>query len=646
MKLVIHKFKTLSSLTINIPAEITGGNGMGKTTILEAISFCLTGKDPTGKTFDQIYDNRVDLHDAIADVSYFDDYGNEYRRTVEPSFQTSREGKEEIKILRSTRCTKNKIDTKDFLDDFADFYTYGTDYFFNQKEDVQRTIFIGLMKSLLPKYDVAEAQLKLISLKKTQKEVISDIETLRKVNKGTLDVKVTGVDGNIADMENEYQTMTQSVLDNLKLISEINKRNNEASSKYRNEKSDLQNKIDSNNRIISLAKQRISDLEERMASTRALEFVGYRPSDTAELQSRIDKLNADLAGLQYWGDLADYARQYGRSNPIVSQNMERLSRLKYSTPDNMPDGEEVSSVCPTCGVVSESTLQKSVEITLNAIKSENKRILESEMREANGKYLNIKDERDRLQSQLNCIITENKRQADKEGDDRRAFNLKKTNDIEAIEKQIREAQTEWKDATGHAKSLQEQLDNLKEPTPEELPTKSEIPDELKQAHETYALQMEAQIEANAINRHNGVIREKNEAEIKEKQSLLMGVEKDVVDLQKEITDYFSNLKDVVTKEFAGKIEIGVKLQEYVITRDEYKDCFQITANGKIFPGECNGAFRNNVKLQVLSTLQRLRGYNGVTIIDNAEANTTQPLDPCGLKLVVARATNGKELVIT
>ena len=126
----------------------------------------------------------------------------------------------------------------------------------------------------------------------------------------------------------------------------------------------------------------------------------------------------------------------------------------------------------------------------------------------------------------------------------------------------------------------------------------------------------------------------------------MGVEKDVVDLQKEITDYFSNLKNVVTKEFAGKIEIGVKLQEYVITRDEYKDTFQITADGKIFPGECNGAFRNNVKLQVLSTLQRLRGYNGVTIIDNAEANTTQPLDPCGLKLVVARATGEKQLTIS
>jgi len=35
---------------------------------------------------------------------------------------------------------------------------------------------------------------------------------------------------------------------------------------------------------------------------------------------------------------------------------------------------------------------------------------------------------------------------------------------------------------------------------------------------------------------------------------------------------------------------------------------------------------NNVKLQVLRTLQRLKNYSGLTIMDNAEANTTEPLN--------------------
>lgn len=645
MKLVIHKFKRLSDLTISIPAEIKGGNEVGKTSILEAISFCLTGKDLTGATFDQIYDNRVDLHEAIADVSYFDDYGNEYRRTVEPVFQTSRAGVEEIKILRSTRCTKNGIDTKDFAGEFGDFYSFGTDFFFNQKEDVQRSIFIDLMKSLLPNYDVAEAQLKLKSLKRTQKDTVSDIDTLRKVLKGTVDVEVPGVDGDTERMEGEYQTLIKSASENSQLTAEINRRNNTVISEYREKNVSLENEIDRNNRVISLAKQKKADLENRLSATRELKFVGYKPEDTTELQDRINKLNDDLSSLRYWDDVKDYAREHGRENPIVSKNIERLSRLKYATPENMPEGEEVSDVCPTCGVSSQSTLDKSIEIIQSGIKEENRRILESEMRDVNGRYLNVKDERDRLTIQLNRINAENKKQADKEEADRRAFNIKKTNDIEAIEKQIGDAQSEWLAAEKQRDAYQKELDNLKEPKLEELPVKGEIPDELIQAHEQYIAQKEAQIGANAINTNNAINRAKKEAEIKEKQAILMGVEKDVVKLQNEITDYFSNLKNVVAKEFAGKIEIGVKLQEYVITRDEYKDVFQITADGKIFPGECNGAFRNNVKLQVLSTLQRLKGYKGVTILDNAEANTTQPIDPCGLSLVVARATDSKELTI-
>ncbi|HTO36323.1 MAG TPA: hypothetical protein VLZ72_08795, partial [Flavobacterium sp.] len=61
--------------------------------------------------------------------------------------------------------------------------------------------------------------------------------------------------------------------------------------------------------------------------------------------------------------------------------------------------------------------------------------------------------------------------------------------------------------------------------------------------------------------------------------------------------------------------------------------------------ECNGAFKNNVKLQLLRGLQNLKGYKGITIFDNAEANTTDPINGEGLNLVIARATGDKELLI-
>ena len=117
----------------------------------------MTGKDQNGKEFPQVYDNRVDLHDAIADVSYFDDYGNEFRRVVEPTFTTSRSGEETLKIMRSTRCTKNGIDTTILAEISKTSIILELTFFFNQKETDQRAMFIDLMKSLLPNYDVAES---------------------------------------------------------------------------------------------------------------------------------------------------------------------------------------------------------------------------------------------------------------------------------------------------------------------------------------------------------------------------------------------------------------------------------------------------------------------------------------------------------
>ena len=224
MKILIRKFKRLENLELKVPAEITGGNGIGKTSILEAISFVLTGKDQNGKEFSQVYDNRVDLHDAIADVSYFDDYGNEFRRVVEPTFTTSRSGEETLKIMRSTRCTKNGIDTNDFSSEFNDFYKFGTDYFFNQKETDQRAMFIDLMKSLLPDYDVAESQLRMKSLKKTQRDTQSDITSERKAIKLIQNVEVKDIPADIEALENEYQNLIKSSSNNQSLISEINRK--------------------------------------------------------------------------------------------------------------------------------------------------------------------------------------------------------------------------------------------------------------------------------------------------------------------------------------------------------------------------------------------------------------------------------------
>jgi len=189
------------------------------------------------------------------------------------------------------------------------------------------------------------------------------------------------------------------------------------------------------------------------------------------------------------------------------------------------------------------------------------------------------------------------------------------------------------------------LINLTEPNPEKIPEQIEISEELKEASEKYkALQVEVN-KAEGVNENNAKLIAERAAEIKIKQSNLLQIGSDIAILTAEISDYFSNLSQIVKTEFAGDIEIDVELLEHVMSKDEYKDCFKITANGKVFPYECNGALQNNVKMQILFNLQRLKNYNGVTIMDNCEANTSQPINTLGLNCVIAYATFDTELLI-
>lgn len=640
MKITIHKFKRLENLSINVPAQITGGNGLGKTTILEAISFCLTGKNIDGTTFDEVYDNRVDLKEAIADVSFFDDYGNEYRRKVEPVFETNRQGEEKLKILRNTTCTKNKIDVKDFASEFDDFYRFGTGFFFTQKEADQRSIFIDLMKSLLPDFDVKKAQEEMKSLKKTQREAVDEIKSIREMLKKIKDEPVPEIPEDLREKEDEYQLFSQSILKNAELVSQINAENNATISAFMLKKTNLENSIFEKDRERKRLESDVSEFVENLKTLKEKKLEPAKIEDTTPLVEQLIALKLKLEATPYYTTLEDFARENAKKNPIVVQNIEQLKALQNGT-----HNEELSDACPFCQVASKEALSKQIDLKINQIKAENRSLLEIDMREANNAHLAVKDEFERVEKSLNALKERN-RAVEKENEEgRHKFNLDKTNSISRTEKTIEESNKKIEILKSEIATLQDELNNLEEPKLKELPTELEVPDDLKEAHDQYVALHEAIVGANAVNANNAKIKDRSESEIKENQALIAELDSKIVNLQNEISDYFSNLDGVVKQEFGGQIEIGVQLQEYVITRDEYKDCFKIVADGKIFPSECNGAFRNNVKLQLLRGLQKLKGYNGITIFDNAEANTTEKINGEGLNLVIARATEDKELII-
>lgn len=637
MKIKITKFKTIENLTIEVPAQIKGGNGLGKSTILEAISFVLTGKNLDGKEFEQVYDNRVDLHDAIADVSYFDNYGNEFQRIVKPIFQTNRAGVEEIKIKRSTECRKNGIVVNDFSDEFQDFYKFGTDYFFNQKEDVQRQIFIDILKSKLPDYDVNSASLKLKELKKSQKIEVDLVKGLQDANKNTKDVEVPIIPADIEKLNSEYLALQNA--SNPDAIAEINKKNNDAMSAYLKRKGEISSEISEIEISIKKVERDIEVESENLEKLKNEKFTPKTTEPTDVLEKEILFLKSNLKSLEYFENIGDYAAKYFNQNPILVENSAKIQ-------DILSEKIEISnSNCPLtnefCKIASENSKKAEVE----KLKAQNRSILEKEMHAINSEYNVVKSDLQEAERKLNKVIDSNKQIESDNEFLKKSFEIENKKcveeqnlKIEILNKDLYRLKDEWSIVNG-------KLAILQEPTPEKLPEQLEISDELKQAHIDFETINEQIIGAKAINANNAKLITERSNEIKEKQANLLQIIEQITTLTTEISDYFSNLTNIVKSEFAGDIEIDVELLEYVMNRGEYKDCFKITANGKVFPYECNGALQNNVKMQILYNLQRLKGYTGVTVMDNCEANTTQPINTLGLNCVLAYATNDNQLVI-
>jgi len=650
MQLTIKKFKRIENLTVKIPSEISGGNSVGKSTILEAFSFCLTGKNLNGNEFKSVYDNRVDLHDAIADVTFTDNYGNTYQRIVLPVYQTSRQGIESVKTLRATSCFKNKISVNDFSDDFSDFQKFGTDFFFTQKEDIQRSIFIDIFKSKLPNFDVKAESLRLKELKKTQKESGLTLKAKREELKNIKDVEVSEIPYVLLTAKNEYEAF--SAVDNSKVV-ELNKKNNEASDLYLSAKSKLLTDITIIETSILKTQSFIESNTEKLEAEKVTTFEPKKLIEVDKIEAEISKLTTELNGLEFFETVEDYARKYAANNAIVKKNgaeIKNLSTLAFVY------FQEKESPCPLSGEVcktAELYAENSEKLKFNTeissdilkLKSENRELLTNEMIFLNSKYKRVKSE---LEEENTTLLDAEKENLKRNEENERLcanFSGSKTVSLQVIQDNIDRLVSE-KVLLQNALALKHiASDLLLCPIIEKLPESASISEELIQLIESYKTAEKQQVGEIAINNNNQINRDALNLKITELQKDLFDLDGRIIALAAQISEYFSNLKGVVSEAFKGDLLIDVELLEYVMSTDDYKDCFKITVDGKIFPYECNGALQNNAKFQILSTLQKIKGYTGITLMDNCEANTTQPINICGTNAVITFATNDNQLII-
>lgn len=652
MKVLIRKFKTIENLEIAIPTQISGGNGAGKSTILEAVSFVLTGKNLDGNEFKQVYDNREDLHDAKADVSFLDNYGNEFQRIVKPIFQTNRAGVEEIKIKRSTECRKNGIPCNDFTADFSEFYKFGTDFFFRQKEDVQRGIFIDLLKSKMPTFDAKEQSAKLKELKKAQKLELDAIKNAQDFLKAAKNVVVPEISKDLEEKNTEFISL--SMTHDATKAEEVNKANNEAIKAHYEQKNALLREISTTQNNIAKIEGEIDIKTKELDSLKNANFEPKTPQTTEQLEEDVKKLTDELSALTFYNDLKEYADANLDNNPILVENREKLNAIfleKFN-----PLESDLTDKCPLSGVFCETAKEKSLEgarikfdsefnAKVSAIKNANRSILTKEMNEANDLYFSAKRRLTNAANELSLIVEGNaKLEAQNDANRKKFFELN-AKSYTAVKNVLMQLQGDLAAHCGNLVLLNSKLSNLAEPTLQMLPESVVISDELQAFRDEYLRIEKEIIGAKAINANNAKIKGEKESEIKEKQNNLLKIIEEITILQAAISDYFANLKGIISEEFKGEISIDVELLEYVMANDDYKDCFKITANGKVFPYECNGALQNNTKLQILANMQRLTGYTGVTLMDNCEANTSQPLNTLNLNCVTAFATNKSQLTI-
>ena len=109
MEIKIKKFMELQDIDLATPCTVSGRNGSGKTTILRAVLWVLSGKDINGTVFSEnVYPNFVkNIGDCNADVSVYLQ-GREFRKETNGK-ETRKSGELETTIVKSI-ATKYYID--------------------------------------------------------------------------------------------------------------------------------------------------------------------------------------------------------------------------------------------------------------------------------------------------------------------------------------------------------------------------------------------------------------------------------------------------------------------------------------------------------------------------------------------------------
>ena len=655
MKVEIKRFAELENVSFSTPVEVRGKNKLGKTTILNAISWCIFGKDINGKDMNvAIYKHNETLEDCFATVIIEKD-GFRYLRKSEPTF--SRTGVLKSRVNTTLEIDRKKVTQREW-DEHWKFNTFkGTQslnidlllanplLFFDIDYKDRRSILneIAIYDDAdLSTFDFNGKKDKIKSIKRQLNENVKEIEISVAKFKSIYDVEREIISQELIDAKEKYEAITKGI--DKDLIKSINDEN---SAKIAERSETI---LNLNNNIIHLRGD-ISLLEQNLRDIRQREFKiveKYEKIDTTSAEKDVEVAKNALNGVKFYESVIDFFNDNQKrleEDIFVIEKVQELESLKMQEFDNSSD----DSLCPIdnseCEIAS-SNARKSFETKKEAkikeIHRELTQYYKNLMNNANSFYQNYKNNYENAKKIFSDLLEKN------ETLNQKNLQIEEANvaQREKFEKTKKESEDftlkEIEVKKTRLEKFEHELEHIKNTEIEikEIPVAVEIDEDLENLYNIYKENVEKNIKADAINENNARQRILIEKDINTLKGINVSLEREILALNIEIKQYIEKIKTKLKNIFVGNYKLEFEFFSENLDGELNDNVCNIYADGELFMNE---AKQVNVSLQIAKGLQDFYNKKYTILLDRTES--VNELQYYNMDIIYTKVTEDNQLII-
>ena len=654
MKVEIKRFAELENVSFSTPVEVRGKNKLGKTTILNAISWCIFGKDINGKDMDiAIYKHNEVLENAFASVIIEKD-GYHYLRKSEPVF--SRTGTLKSRVNTILEIDRKKITQREWEEHWNFNIFKGTQslnidlllanplLFFDIDYKDRRSILneIAIYDDAdLSTFDFNGKKDKIKSIKRQLNENAKEIEISVAKFKSIYDVEREIISQELIDAKEKYEAITKGI--DKDLIKSINDEN---SAKIAERSETI---LNLNNNIIHLRGD-ISLLEQNLRDIRQREFKiveKYEKIDTTSAEKDVEVAKNALNGVKFYESVIDFFNDNQKrleEDIFVIEKVQELENLKVQEFDN----SNAEALCPInnseCEIASNNarkSFETKKESKIKEIHSELTQYYKKLMNNANSFYQNYKNNYENAKKIFSDLLEKN------ETLNQKNLQIEEANvaQREKFEKTKKESEDftlkEIEVKKTRLENFEQKLEHIKNTEIEikEIPA-VEVDKDLTNMYKLYKEIAENNIKADAINENNARQRTLIENDIKTLKKVNVSLEREILALNTEIKQYIEKIKTKLKNIFVGNYKLEFEFFSENLDGELNDNVCNIYADGELFMNE---AKQVNVSLQIAKGLQDFYNKKYTILLDRTES--VNELQYYGMDIIYTKVTEDNQLII-